>query len=158
MGLLLERAVPEFQLLADLATPGPPGPVTTFAFPAALGTGHLLITTPQPGLTVALLHLSLRNELVLRRLPDPAQADVLLLSFQVLSEAGEALRPSAIQLISADIGFTTRLPADTALFTVSLAVEKRHLAAWLTPGTPWLAALLASRQPAVYTALLTPEI
>ena len=155
-----ERAAPEFQLLADLALPpaGPPGPVQTFEFPAALGAGHLTLATPQPGLTVALLHLRLREALVLRRLPDPAQADTLLLSFQAAGAVGAGPHLSAIQLISADIGFTTQLPADSDLFTVSLAVDKAQLAAWLTPGTPWLAALLASRQPAVYTALLTPEM
>ena len=63
--LLREGAEPEFQLLADLALPpaGPPGPVVTRLFPAALGAGHLTLATPQPGLTVALLHLRLREAL-----------------------------------------------------------------------------------------------
>lgn len=152
-----EQAAPGFQMLAELALPGPPGPVTTRYFPPTVGTGQLTVTTPQPGLTVALLHLRLREALVLRRLPDPAQADTLLLSFQA-GVAGVVPHLTAIELISADVGLTTQLPAGTDLFIVNLAVDKSCLAAWLTPGTPWLTALLASPQPTVYTALLTPEI
>jgi AraC-like DNA-binding protein len=160
MNHLPERAVPEFRMLADLAPGETQDQLTRHVLPATLGTGQVTVVAVGPGLTVALQRLQLHQALQLKRLADPEQAEELLISFQTVGplHMGVDVHLSAIQLISADIGFTTRLPAHTDLFTVTIAVQKALLATWLTPLPEWVRNLLNAQQPAAYDALLTPEL
>ena len=146
------------QRLAELLASGIPGATTAYELPAALGQGRVTLVAAAPGLLIALRWLWLKHERVLRRGGDPAGADVLLLSFQLRRAEGAAWHLAAVLLTSEDVGITTRLPARTDLFTVSLAVRKSLLATWFAPATHWLGALLAARAPVVYDTLGTPDL
>lgn len=160
MTLLSERAPTDFQRLAELLASGVPGATATYALPAALGTGRVTLVAAEPGLLLAVRHLRYLQEQVLRPGSAPAEADVLLLSFQLrhLAAEGTGWHLAAVLLTSDDVGITTRLPAHTELFTVSMAIRKSLLATWFTPATDWLLTLLAARTPVVYDTLGTPDL
>ncbi len=156
----MEDGVTDFQRMAQLLASGRPGATATYPLPAALGQGRVTLVAAEPGLLIALRHLWLHHELVLHRDGARPEADRLLLSFQLrnLAVEGTAWQLAAVLLTSEDVGFTTRLPAQTALFTVSLAIQRSLLATWFTPATDWLAALLVARTPAAYDTLGTPDL
>ena len=155
-----EGGVTDFQRMAQLLASGRPGATATYPLPAALGRGRVTLVAAEPGLLIALRHLWLHREEVLHRAGARPEADMLLLSFQLRNRAAEgtAWHLATVLLTSEDVGFTTRLPAQTELFTVSLAIRRSVLATWFTPATAWLTALLAARTPVAYDTLGTPDL
>ena len=156
----MEEAVTDFERMVQLLASGVPGATATYPLPAALGRGRVTLVAAEPGLLIALRHLWLHHEQVLHRDGARPEADMLLLSFQLHNRAAEgtAWHLAAVLLTSEDVGFTTRLPAQTELFTVSLAIRRSLLATWFTPATAWLSALLTARTPAAYDTLGTPDL
>lgn len=155
----MEQAVTDFQRMAQLLASGVPGATATYPLPAARGRGRVTLVAAEPGLLIALRHLWLHDEQVLNRPGARPEADMLLLSFQLRQlAAGPAWHLAAVLLTSEDVGFATRLPAQTELFTVSLAIRKSLLATWFTPTTDWLTALLTARTPVAYDTLGTPDL
>jgi AraC-like DNA-binding protein len=149
----------DFERMAQLLASGVPGAITSYELPAALGRGRVTLVAAEPGLLLALRHLWLLSEQVTHRAGARPEADMLLVSFQLRRAAADrAWQLATVLLTSEDVGFTTRLPAHTDLFTVSLAVRKSLLATWFTPPTDWLAALLAARTPVAYDTLGTPDL
>lgn len=128
--------------------------------PASVGTGFVKLLAPEPGLMLAIHRYTLAQELVLKRLADDTQPETLLVSFHAFDAAPSPapLHLSTAQIASTNIGFTTTLPAQTAIFMVAIAIHKELLGSWLPGGQGLPAGLLTARHPVVLDTLLTPEI
>jgi len=128
--------------------------------PASVGTGFIRVLAPEPGLRLSIHHCTLAREVVLRRVEgDETQSDTLLMGFYAFDPVPNApLHLSSVQITSNDVSFTTTLPADTAMFIVGIAINKKLLAGWLNGTDGALPASLAPRHRIVLDTLMTPEI
>ena len=127
--------------------------------PPSIGTGAIQLLAPEPDLRLVVQHCTLLQPLTLKRLADATQPEQLLISFNAVGPAPltDGGHLSSVVITSSDIGFTTHLPAHTALFTVAISIHKDRLRRWLGPTDEPLPTILTTRQPIVSDTLLTPD-
>ena len=149
-----------FRRLFDLiqAAGGQPAADGTLPLPASLGAGTVQLVDLEPGLTLALYHCTLRQELTLHRPAETTLPESWLLTFIVPDEGTPAPHVPSVQISSSAIAFTTALPAQTPLFIVGIAVAKALLLSWLNPADGPPPAVLTAPHPVVLDTWLTPEI
>lgn len=127
--------------------------------PPAFGRGFIKHLAPEPGLTLAIHHYVLAQELVLKRVANSTRPETLLLSFQAFgAAANDHPYLATAQITSTTIGSTATLPAHTDVLIVALAINRAVLASWLVGAEGQLPALFTSQHPVVLDALLTPEL
>jgi len=128
--------------------------------PASLGTGHLQLLEPEPGLKLAILDCALMQEFTLKRLAETTGPETLFFSFNAFDPVPNATTHhlSSVQITSSGISITTTLPAQTAIFAVAIAIEKALLLQWLNPTDEVLPSFLVVQKPVVLDTLITPSI
>ena len=157
-----EPAATGLRMLVDLAlaSGGEFTPDGTLWLPPNVGTGYIRLLAPEPGLKLTIHHCTLAREFTLKRVANEQQPETLLVSFHTFGQGpkGMPLRLSTAQLASSSFGFTTTLPADTAISIVAMAIDNKLLARWLPESEGLLPAFLSAGRPVVLDALLTAEL
>lgn len=128
--------------------------------PASVGGGYIQLLDPEPGLRLAITRCSLLQEFVIKRTPDSALPEKLLISCVAFDPPTNYVvrHLSSVQIVSSDMAFSTTLPAQTDLLMVSISLEKAVVRAWLNPADEQLPPILTTQQPVVVETQLIPEI